>query len=216
VIELYTWATPNGAKPAIMLEEIGLEYRVHLVDITNNEQFAPEFLSLSPNNKIPALVDHDPSGGKRVVFESGAALIYLAEKTGKLLPAAGTPRDEALGWLFWASTGVGPTFGQFGHFAAAKSGEPDAALARFTQEASRLIGVLERRLGAAPYLARDYSIADIAAFTWVHFILASLRKVAGSALEETPCIDQWLRRIAERPAVQRGLRAPKVRLRSHH
>jgi GST-like protein len=212
VIELYTWATPNGTKPSIMLEEAGLDYRVTLIDLVKGEQFAPEFLAISPNNKIPTLIDRDEDGERRIIFESGAILIYLAEKAGVLLPTAGPSRDRTLEWLFWASAGVGPMFGQFGHFAGADLDQAAPARARFTKEAWRLIEVLERRLGLAPYLAGDYSVADIAAFTWVHATLPTLR---AHGQTPTPHIDLWLQSIASRPAVQRGLRAPKIRIRAH-
>jgi GST-like protein len=208
VIELYTWATPNGTKPAIMLEEVEIPYTVHLVDITNGEQFADHFLAISPNNKIPALVDDDAATGRRVLFESGATLIYLAEKTGRLLPVSGAPRDEVLEWLFWASSGISPTFGQFWYYVGEEH-DGEAPRERFTTEARRLAQVLERRLNGRPYVAGEYSIADIAAFTWMHAVMPTLVRHGSPPI---PNVHGWLRNIAARPAVRRGLRAPKLRV----
>jgi GST-like protein len=209
VIELLTWPTPNGTKPAIMLEEAGSPYSVRLVNIGSGDQHAPEFLAISPNNKIPAIVDHDGAGGPRTVFESGAILMYLAEKTGCLLAASGPRRDQAMSWLFWSMSGIGPTFGQFLHFVSS-DGPTSPMVCRFTTEAVRLVHVLEGRLGEAPFLAGDYSIADIGAFTWLKFAIPTIRSTAGDALGTTPNVDRWLDEINSRPAVQRGLRAPKI------
>jgi GST-like protein len=134
MIELFTWPTPNGTKPSIMLEEVGAPYSVHLVNLSSGEQHAPQFLAVSPNGKIPAIVDHDGVGGPRTVFESGAILVYLAEKNGMLLPAAGGRREQAMSWLFWAMSGVGPTFGQLLHFVSAEDGST-SAVHRFVGEA---------------------------------------------------------------------------------
>jgi GST-like protein len=209
VIELLTWPTPNGTKPAIMLEEAGSPYSVRLVNIGSGDQHAPEFLAISPNNKIPAIVDHDGAGGPRTVFESGAILMYLAEKTGCLLPTSGPRRDQAMSWLFWSMSGIGPTFGQFLHFVSS-DGSTSPMVCRFTTEAVRLVHVLEGRLGEARFLAEDYSIADIGAFTWLKFAIPTIRSTAGDALGTTPNVDRWLDEINSRPAVQRGLRAPKI------
>jgi GSH-dependent disulfide-bond oxidoreductase len=209
MIELFTWPTPNGTKPTIMLEEVGIPYSVRLVNLGSGDQHAPEFLGISPNGKIPAIVDQDAAGGPRTVFESGAILVYLAEKSAMLLPNSGSAREQAMSWLFWSMSGVGPTFGQLLHFISAE--EPSSpAVRRFVGEAVRLLQVMERRLGEAAYLAQDYSIADVGAFTWVNFAMATIKSNAGEALGSTPAIDRWLAEIGERPAVQRGLRAPKI------
>ena len=168
MIELFTCPTPNGTKPSIMLEEVGVPYSVHLVNLGSGEQHAPQFLAVSPNGKIPAIVDHDAVGGPRAVFESGAILVYLAEKTGTLLPKSGSRREQAMSWLFWAMSGVGPTFGQLLHFVSAEDGSA-SAVRLFVGEAVRLVHVLKRRLGEAAYLAQEYSIADVGAFTWRNF-----------------------------------------------
>jgi GST-like protein len=209
MIELLTWATPNGTKPSIMLEEVNLPYSVRLVNLGSGEQRTPGFLAVSPNNKIPAIIDHVDLGEPRTIFESGAILIYLAEKTGQLLAESGPRRDQALSWLFWSMTGVGPTFGQLLHFVSSVE-RPSAVIQRFADESARLMRVLDKRLRDVPFLAQDYSIADIGAFTWVKFALATVKSRAGEALGETPGIDLWLETIASRAAVQRGLRAPKL------
>ena len=209
MIELFTWPTPNGTKPTIVLEEVGAPYSVHLVNLSAGEQHAPQFLAVSPNGKIPAIVDHDGVGGPRIVFESGAILVYLAEKNGMLLPASGGRREQAMSWLFWAMSGVGPTFGQLLHFVSAEDGST-SAVHRFVGEAVRLVQVLERRLGEAAFLAEEYSIADVGAFTWLNFAMPTVRNNAGNARGGTPGVDRWLREINSRPAVQRGLRAAKI------
>jgi GST-like protein len=164
---------------------------------------------VSPNNKIPAIIDHDGPGGRRIVFESGAILLYLAERTGSLLATSGARRDEAMSWLFWSMTGVGPTLGQLLRFASSQDGTA-ATTQRFATEAVRLVHVLERRLGQVAFLAGDYSIADIGAFTRLKFAIPTVRETAGDALGATPSVDRWLDEINSRPAVQRGLRAPKI------
>jgi GST-like protein len=209
MIELLTWPTPNGTKPSIMLEEVGSAYSVRLVNIGSGEQHSPEFLAISPNNKIPAIVDHDCAGGPRTVFESGAILVYLAEKTGKLLAASGPRREQAMSWLFWSMSGVGPTLGQLLHFVSSAD-RSSPAVRRFVAEAVRLVHVLERRLGEAPFLAEEYSIADIGAFTWLNFAIPTVRSNAADTLGATPGLDRWVAEINSRPAVQRGLRAPKI------
>jgi GST-like protein len=211
MIDLYTWTTPNGRKAAIMLEEVGLAYTVHPVDLSKNEQFAPDFLAISPNNKIPAIVDHEGVDGRHVVFESGAILVYLAEKTGELLPRSGPRRELTLEWLFWSIGGVGPMFGQFGYFALRAEEKTPAAIDRFTDEAVRLIAVMEKRLAETPHLAGEaYSIADVCSYPWVKAILGPLRDKAGDKLSPTPAVDRWLESVGARPAVQRGMAVPKV------
>ncbi|HWU79029.1 MAG TPA: glutathione S-transferase N-terminal domain-containing protein, partial [Caulobacter sp.] len=178
MIDLYTWTTPNGRKIPIALEELGLDYRVHPVDIGQNQQFAPDFLAFSPNNKIPAIVDHDAPNGPQSVFESGAILVYLAEKTGKLLAAAGPVRVAALEWTFWQVGGLGPMAGQLGYFALRAPEPAELAIDRFADEVLRLLGVMESRLERVGYLAGDdYSIADIASFPWTVAALEALEKI---------------------------------------
>ncbi|HZB93936.1 MAG TPA: glutathione binding-like protein [Stellaceae bacterium] len=204
MIELYTWTTPNGRKVSIMLEETGLAYRVHPVDISKGEQFRPEFVAINPNSKIPAIVDSDdPEGGPLRLFESGAVLIYLAEKTRMLLPHGATARLEALQWLMFQMGGVGPMFGQAHHFLRAAPEPVPYGIERYARETRRLYGVLDGRLAAAEYLAGTYSIADIATFPWV--ARHEWHKVD---LAEFPNVKRWYDAIAARPAVARGMRVP--------
>jgi GST-like protein len=208
MIELYTWGTPNGRKISIMLEEIGLPYNVHPVNIGKNEQFAPAFLKLSPNNKIPAIVDADAGLS---LFESGAILQYLADKTGKLLAPSGAARWKALEWLNWQMGGLGPMLGQLGFFAIRSPEKAPLAIDRFTEEAKRLLGVLEKRLGETEYLAGvDYTIADIACYPWCLGASTFMAPVLGETLAGYPGFQRWMKAIGDRPAVQRGLLAPKV------
>jgi GSH-dependent disulfide-bond oxidoreductase len=204
MIELYTWTTPNGRKVSIMLEETGLSYNVHPVDIGKGEQFRPEYIAINPNSKIPAIIDSDgPGGAPLALFESGAILIYLAEKTGKLLPRDPVARLLALQWLMFQMGGVGPMFGQAHHFLRAAPEPVPYGIERYTKETRRLYGVLDRRLGEAAYLAGDYSIADIATFPWV--ARHEWHKVE---LAEFPHVARWYAAIAARPAVARGMRVP--------
>jgi GST-like protein len=206
MIDLYTWRTPNGFKVSIALEELGIPYRVHPVNIGKGEQFQPEFLSINPNNKIPAIVDTDgPSGRPFSVFESGAILVYLAEKSGQLLPKDPEGRSVALQWLMFQMGGIGPMFGQAAHFRNYAPEKIVYAMARYTNEAKRLCGVLEKRLGTAAYLAGEYSIADIATFPWSRSIAAF-----GADPAEYPNLARWIADIAARPAVVRGLAVPQV------
>ena len=203
-IELYTWSTPNGRKISIALEELGLAYNVHPINITKDEQFAADFLEISPNNKIPAIVDPDgPDGQPISLFESGAILIYLAEKTGKLLPQAPRARYEALQWLMWQMGGFGPMLGQAHHFRRFAKEQIAYAIARYSNESKRLYGVLDKRLGQADYLAGDYGIADIATFPW-----AARHEWQGIALEDFPNVERWYNAIAARPAVEKGMAVP--------
>ena len=205
MIDLYTWKTPNGRKASIMLEEVGLPYRVHPIDISNNEQFAPSFLAISPNNKIPAIVDQDGPGGQPLaLFESGAILIYLAEKTGKLLPADPRGRAETLQWLMFQMGGVGPMLGQAHHFRKFAKEQIPYAIARYSDEAQRLYGVMDKRLGDSPYFAGpEYSIADIAIFPWLQRY-----DWQGIDLEAFPNVSRWMAEIDARPAVQKGMTVP--------
>ncbi len=201
MIDLYSWATPNGHKVHIMLEECGLPYRVHAVDIGAGDQFKPEFLRISPNNRIPAIVDsHGPDGKPISLFESGAILIYLASKTGRFLPGDVRGKYKALEWLMFQMGGVGPMFGQAHHFRLYAPEPIEYAINRYTNEAKRLYGVLDRRLGEVPFLAGEYGIADIATFPWTR---SHTRQ--GVDLADYPNVKRWFDTIAERPAVQRGV-----------
>lgn len=202
MIDVYSWPTPNGHKVHIMLEELGLEYEVHPVDITAGDQFSPSFLKISPNNKIPAIVDQDgPDGRPLPLFESGAILIYLAEKTGFLLPGEPAKRYRTIEWLMWQMGGIGPMLGQAHHFRAYAPERFDYAYERYTNEARRLYAVMDRRLGEAPYLAGEhYTIADIATFPWTRS-----HERQGVDLAEYPNVARWYEQVDDRPAVQRGL-----------
>jgi len=203
-IDLYTWSTPNGRKASIALEELDLAYKVHPINITKDEQFQPAFLAVSPNNKIPAIVDPEgPDGQPLSLFESGAILIYLAEKTGRLLPSAPTARYRALEWLMWQMGGFGPMLGQAHHFRRFAPEQVPYAIDRYTNETRRLYGVLDRRLGEVEYLAGDYSIADIATFPW-----AARHEWQGVDLAEFANVKRWFDAIAARPAVARGMAVP--------
>lgn len=202
-IELYTWSTPNGWKIPIMLEECGLPYRVVPVNIGKGEQMAPDFLAISPNNKISAIVDPDGPGGAPIsVFESGAILQYLGRKTGCLYPSDERARTAVDEWLFWQVGGLGPMLGQAHHFRIYAQDKIPYAIDRFTEEAKRLYGVLDRRLADHEYLADAYSIADIAALTWAKF-----HGKQGVELQSLPNVRRWLDALLARPAVQRGLAA---------
>jgi GST-like protein len=203
---VYFWPTPNGHKITIMLEECGLPYDVKLIDITRGDQFKPEFLAISPNNKMPALVDPDGPGGKRIsVFESGAILQYLGRKAGKLYPADERRRVEVEQWLFWQVGGLGPMAGQAHHFRNYAPQKIPYGIDRYTNEVNRLYGVMDARLKDRQYLAGAYSIADIAAYPWVR-----LWQNQGQDIREFPNVGAWLERIGARKAVQRGLAVGKV------
>ena len=201
-MEVYSWPTPNGHKVHIMLEECDLAYRVHPVDIGAGEQFDPAFLAISPNNKIPALTDPDGPGGQPIsLFESGAILLYLAGKTGKLLPADVAAKYEVLQWLMFQMGSVGPMLGQAHHFRIYAPEKLPYAIERYTQEARRLYGVMNKRLAHSTYLGgREYSIADIAVFPW----LRSWRN-QGVEMSDYPHLKGWFDEVAARPAVQRGV-----------
>jgi GST-like protein len=211
MISLYTWTTPNGRKVSIALEELGLPYEVHPVNIGANEQFTPDFLAVSPNNKIPAIVDHGAPGGPLSIFESGAILLYLAERTGALLPPEPAARAQVLEWLFWQVGGVGPMFGQLFYFAVRAPEKLPHAIARFQDESIRLLGVLDRRLQTSLFVGGEtYSIADIATYPWVSAAIGLIRGTAGDAVPPTPGVDRWLAELGARPAVQRGMAVPVV------
>ncbi|TXL77514.1 glutathione S-transferase [Vineibacter terrae] len=212
-LQLYSLPTPNGVKVSIMLEEIGLPYEPHLVDITRNESWTPEFLSLNPNGKIPAIIDPDGPGGAPLgLFESGAILVYLADKTGKLMPADPARRYETLQWVFFQMAAVGPMFGQVGYFHkfAGREIADKRPLERYRDESRRLLGVLETRLDGRPWImGDDYSIADISLLGWVRNLIGfygARELVAFDTLSRVPA---WLERGLARPAVQRGLEIPK-------
>ena len=202
MLDLHYWPTPNGHKVTLFLEEAGLEYRIHPVDIGKGAQFEPAFLAISPNNKMPALVDHAPAdGGDPVsVFESGAILLYLAEKTGRFLPSAPRARLATLEWLFWQMAGLGPMTGQYGHFNVYAPEKLPYAIERYTREVQRLLGVLDRRLAGRAFIAGDdYTIADMASYPWI-----DVYDGAPVDLAPFPEVRRWRSVIAERPATQRG------------
>jgi GST-like protein len=201
VIDLYTWTTPNGRKVSIALEEFGLPYKAHPIDITKDEQFGPDFLKISPNNRIPAIIDRD---NNMSLFESGAILIYLGDKTGRLLPRDGESRYRVIEWLMWQMGGIGPMIGQAHHFLRQNPGKAPYAEDRYHKEALRLYGVLDRRLEGRNYMAGDYSIADIATWPWISRF--EWHKVD---LNQFPNVKRWYVSIANRPAVQKGYQVPK-------
>ncbi len=204
MIDLYTWGTPNGKKVSIMLEECALPYALHKINIGKDDQFAPDYLKINPNGKIPSIVDSEGPGAKPIaMMESGAILIYLAEKTGKFLPSDAAGRYQTLAWLMFQMGGVGPMFGQTHHFLRAAKEQVPYAIARYTNEKDRLYGVLNTRLGEAEYLAGDYSIADIATFPWV-----SRFEWHNTKLADYPNVDRWFKAIGARPAVQKGMSVP--------
>ena len=204
MIDLYTWGTPNGRKVSIMLEECALPYTLHKVNISKDDQFAPDYLKINPNGKIPSIVDSDGPGGKSIaMMESGAILIYLADKTQKFLPVEGAGRYKALEWLMFQMGGVGPTFGQTHHFLRAAKEPVPYAIARYTKEKDRLYGVLNTRLGEAEYLAGEYSIADIATYPWV-----SRFEWHNTKLADFPNVDRWFKAVGARAGVQKGMAVP--------
>jgi GST-like protein len=200
VIDLYTWSTPNGRKISIVLEELGLPYNVHPIDINNKEQFAPAFLAISPNNRIPAIVDRDSNLS---LMESGAILLYLAEKTGKLLPKELQTRYRVIEWLMWQMGGVGPMLGQVHHFVKYNKGKAPYAEERYLKEAQRLYSVLDKRLVDREFVAGEYSVADIAIWPWI-----SRFEWQTIDLSQYPNVKRWYLAIAQRPAVQRGYHVP--------
>src|SRR5262245_54899577 len=204
MIDLYFWPTPNGHKISIMFEEIGLPYKVIPVNIGKGDQFKPEFLKISPNNRMPAIVDHDAPGGPLSIFESGAILMYLAEKSGKLMPTELRKRYDVLQWLFWQVGGVGPMAGQANHFKSYAPEKIPYAIDRYIKEVNRLLGVLNRRLADREYLAGEYSIADIATWPW----LQGYGRL-DLTLDEFPHTARWMKAIGDRPAVQRGIAVGK-------
>jgi GST-like protein len=208
MIDLYYWTTPNGHKITIFLEETGLPYKIIPINIGKGEQFKPDFLAVSPNNRIPALVDHDPPGGGAPipVFESGAMLVYLAEKTGKFLPKEARPRADVMQWLFWQMGNLGPMSGQNNHFSNYAVEKLPYAMDRYRNEVNRLYGVMNKRLAGRPFLAGEYSIADMASYPWV-----VPHERQGQKIADFPNLKRWLDAIAARPAVKKAYElAPKI------
>jgi GST-like protein len=206
MIDFYTWTTPNGRKVFLMLEETGLPYRSMWINIGNGDQFKPEYLTINPNNKIPAIVDHEGPGGKPYpLFESGAILMYLAEKSGRFMPVEMGARYQVIQWLMFQMGGIGPMLGQAGHFREKAAERVDYAVERFTKEAARLYGVVNKHLGEAEYLAGDYSIADMATYPWIQS-----HNNHGQNLEDYPNLKRWYETIGARPAMQRTMELMKT------
>ena len=200
MIDLYTFTTPNGRKASIMLEEVELPYNVHTIDITKGEQFTSEFVAINPNSKIPAIVDQDTG---MTIFESGAILIYLAEKTGKLLPTDTKSRFQVLSWLMLQMGSIGPMFGQLNHFKKFAPEKISYAIERYEKETLRLYSVLDQQLAEREYICGEYSIADIATYPWV-----AIYEWQGLTLNEHPRLNRWVETMQQRPAVQRGMKVP--------
>ena len=211
-IQLYSLPTPNGVKASIMLVETGLPYEPHLVRFDSNDQMSPEFLSLNPNNKIPAIIDPEGPGGQPLaLFESGAILVYLADKSGRFMPKDPAARYHTLQWLMWQMGGLGPMFGQLGFFNkfAGKDWEDKRPLGRYVAESKRLLGVLEQRLTGRDWImGQDYTVADIATFPWVHNLVGFYEAGALVGFDQFPQVQRALAAFVERPAVQRGLAIP--------
>lgn len=208
MIDLYTWTTPNGRKISIMLEEIGLPYKVIPVDIGKGEQSTPQFTAINPNQKIPAIVDHDVDGGPLSIFESGAILVHLAEKTGKLLPRDVRGRAAVMQWLMYQMSHVGPMLGQTGHFVNQAPEKIPYAIQRFIGESVRIIGVLDVGLAGRDALAGEYSIADIATYPWVAAAWGPFQSMMPEKVAEFRNVRRWLDTVGARPAVQRGMVVP--------
>lgn len=200
MIDLYTFTTPNGRKASVMLEEVELPYNVHKIDITTQQQFTPEYIAINPNSKIPAIVDQE-TGIK--VFESGAILIYLAEKTGKLLPTEQKSRFQVLEWLMFQMGGVGPMFGQLNHFKRFAPEKLPYAIERYEKETLRIYGVLDKQLQDNEFICGNYSIADVATYPWV-----AIYEFQGLTLDNYPNLKRWVDMVQQRPAVQRGMQVP--------
>ena len=204
MIDLHTWTTPNGRKVSIMLEETGLAYRVKPVNIGKSEQFAPDFLAISPNNRIPAIVDHDgPDGKAYALFESGAILLYLARKTGQLLPQDTAQQFRVIQWLMFQMAGVGPMFGQAHHFLRAAPEPVPYAIERYRTETRRLYKVLNQQLEGGEFIAGAYSVADVATYPWI-----ARHEWHQVKLADFPAVQRWFDQVGQRPAVQRGMAVP--------
>ncbi len=209
MIQLHTFGTPNGRKATIMLEELGVPYTLHAVDISKDEQFKPEFLAISPNNKIPAIVDEDADGGPLSLFESGAILIYLAEKYGRFLSTIPSVRYTTIQWLMWQMGGLGPMMGQLGWFVVSDKGQTPTGVNRYAAEVERLFNVLEKRLSESHYVAGDdYSIADIATYPWIAQYRVRVKDHIEPLIAARPFISNWLETVGRREAVQRGMKLP--------
>jgi len=208
MIDLYTWTTPNGRKISIMLEETGLQYKVIPVDLGKEEQHSARFTAINPNQKIPAIVDHDVPGGPLAIFESGAILVHLAEKTGKLLPRDVRGRAAVMQWLMYQMSHVGPIIGQTGHFVNQAPEKIPYAIQRFINESLRIIAVLNAGLAEREYLAGDYSIADIATYPWVVAAWGPFQSMMPEKVGELGSVRRWLDVVGARPAVQRGMKIP--------
>ncbi len=200
MIDLYTFTTPNGRKASIMLEEVELPYNVHKIDISKNDQLSPEYVAINPNSKIPAIIDRDTD---TTVFESGAILMYLADKIGKLLPKEQKPRYQVIEWLMFQMASIGPMFGQLNHFRKFAPEKIPYAIQRYEKEALRLYGVLDKQLTNKEYICDDYSIADIATYPWV-----TIYEFQGMTLDNHPNLKRWHDTMLNRPAVQRGMKVP--------
>jgi len=210
MIDLYTWTTPNGRKISIFLEETGLPYRVIPIDLEKNEQMTPEFTAVCPNQKIPAIVDHDVAGGPVSIFESGAILIHLAERTGRFLPTEPRARAAVMQWLMYQMSHVGPIIGQTGHFVNQAPEQIPYAINRFLTESLRIVGVLNGAVAKQEFLAGDYSIADIATYPWVMAAWEPFTKMLPQEVEKLPHLQRWIDRVSARPAVERGMAIPKA------
>jgi GSH-dependent disulfide-bond oxidoreductase len=208
MIDLYTWTTPNGRKASIMLEETGLPYTVFPVDLGAGQQLGAGFSAINPNQKIPAIIDHDADGGPLTLFESGAILIYLAEKSGRLLATDVRTRAATMQWLMFQMSQVGPMIGQAGHFVNQAPERIPYAIKRFVEESQRIVGVLEQALEGKEYLAGTYSIADIATYPWIDAAWTPLTSMMPEQAAALGNVRRWLDRLAERPAVQRGMKVP--------
>lgn len=204
MIDLYTWTTPNGRKVSIMLEECGLPYTVHPINIGKGDQFSAEFVAINPNSKIPAIIDREgPEHKPYALFESGAILLYLAEKTGKLLPQAMAQRYQVIQWLMFQMGGPGPIFGQVHHFLRAAKEQVPYAIERYTKETQRLYGVLNAQLGKSEFLAGEYSVADIATYPWV-----ARYEWHRTDLNLYPHVKRWFDALGTRPALAKGMQVP--------
>jgi GST-like protein len=208
MIDLYTWKTPNGRKASIMLEEIGLPYRVVPVDLGNGAQHAPQFVALNPNGRIPVIVDQDAPGGPLPIIESGAILLYLAEKTGLLVPSDVRGRSETMQWLMFQMAGIGPMLGQANWFANSAPEKIPYAIQRYVNESARLFGVLDVRLAGREYLAGSYSIADVATYPWVAVAWPIFTAMMPDTVGKLGQLAAWLERVGSRPAVERGMNVP--------
>jgi GST-like protein len=210
MIDLYTWTTPNGRKVSILLEETALPYWTIPIDLSKDEQKSAQFTAICPNQKIPAIVDHDVAGGPLAIFESGAILIHLAEKTGKFLPVEPRARAVVLQWLMYQMSHVGPILGQVNHFVNQAPEQVPYAINRFLAESLRILGVLNGALAGRTYLGDDYSIADMATYPWVHAAWEAFAKLLPNEVAKLPDLQRWIECLGARPAVQRGMAVPQV------